>query len=55
MSPGGFFIFPKILIFWVVCGGEGGGGGKKWSKMTKNSVCHTPYLRNHKSYDSHLR
>ena len=24
------------------------------SKVTKNSVCHTPYLRNHTSYDFHL-
>ena len=25
--------------------------GKKWPKMTKNSVCHASYLRNDTSYD----
>ena len=28
--------------------------GKKWSKVRKNPVRHTPYLRNHTSYDFHL-
>ena len=23
----------------------------KWAKMSKNSLCHTPYLRKHRSYD----
>ena len=47
ISPGVFFIFSKILIFWVVRGegreGTEGGGGwkcKKWSK-TKNSLSHS--------------
>ena len=35
------FLF-KILIFWVVRGGQ---KGKKWPKMTKNSINFTPYLR----------
>ena len=35
------FLF-KILIFWVVRGGQ---KGKKWPKMTKNSINLTPYLR----------
>ena len=28
--------------------------GKKLSKMIKNSVCCTPYLKNHTLYDCHL-
>ena len=39
-----FFHFFKILIFRVVRVGWGMGGGQKWSKMTKNSVCRAPYL-----------
>ena len=31
-----------------------GGGGKKWSKMTRNSVCCISYLRNHTSCDSFM-
>ena len=27
---------------------------KKWSKMAKDSVPHTLYLRNHTSYELHL-
>ena len=42
-----FFHFFKILILWVVMGWK----GKKWTKMTKNSVCLTPYHRNRTSYD----
>ena len=43
--PNYFFIFLKILVFWVVCvrvcvcGVRDGGGvyeGKKWPEMTKN-------------------
>ena len=26
----------------------------QWSKITKKSVCHAQYLRNHTSYDCHL-
>ena len=37
---------------WVVRGGRG--GCKKQSKMTKNSVHCTPYLRNYTSHDCHL-
>ena len=46
MSPGGFFIFLKFWFFGV--------RGIELQKMVqngKNSVCHTPYLRNHTSYD----
>ena len=46
-----FFHFLKILVFWVVRGVK---KGKKWSKMTKKSVCCAWYLRNHTSYDYHL-
>ena len=42
ISPGFFFIFVTR------CGGGG------WSKMRKNSVCCTPCLRNHASFDFHL-
>ena len=42
-----FFHYFKILILWVVMGWK----GKKWTKMTKNSVCLTPYHRNRTSYD----
>ena len=45
-----FFPFFKILIFWDVRGVK----GQKRSKMTKNSIRHAPYLRNHTSYDCHL-
>ena len=43
-------ISPCILIFEVVRGLK----GEKWHKMTKNSICCTPYLRNYTSYDHHL-
>ena len=43
IPPAVFFHFFKILIFWVVRVEK----GKKWSKMTKNSVCCARYLRNH--------
>ena len=46
-----FFHFFKNWIFQVVLGGL---KGKKQSEMTKNSVCHTWYLRNHTSYECHL-
>ena len=42
-----FFIFLKILIFCLHWGVK----VQKRSRMTKNYVCHTPYLRNHISYD----
>ena len=40
-----FFLFLKILILGFVSGVE----GKKWYKMTKNSVCLTLYPRNRTS------
>ena len=45
-----FFQFFKILIFQVVRGLK----DKKQSKMTKNSVCHALYLRDHTPNDCHL-
>ena len=52
ISPPGFlFSFSKFWFFGLLRGQK----CKKWSKMTKNSVCDTPYLRNHTSYDRHLR
>ena len=42
-----FLIVLKFWFFWLL----GGYKGKKWSKMTKSSVCLTPYLRNCTSYD----
>ena len=45
-----FLNFFKTLNFQVL----GGSKGKKWPKMTKNSVCRALYLRNHTSYDLHL-
>ena len=51
ISPGIFFIFSKILFFCLL----GGSKGKKWPKILKNSVHHALYLRNHISYDLHLR
>ena len=50
ISPGVFFIFSKFWFFRLL----GGSKGKKWPKMTKNSVCRVLYLRNHTSYDLHL-
>ena len=49
---GHFFNFFKILIFWVVRGR--GVKGRKLSKMRKNCVWCTPYLKKHTSYDFHL-
>ena len=46
VSPGLFFHFFKILIFQVARGVK---GQKHWPKMTINSVCCTPYLRNYTS------
>ena len=64
ISPGSFFIFSKFWFFgllggWGVggVGGVGRGGGVKGQKMvqmTKNSVCHASYLRNHTFCDYHL-
>ena len=42
-----FFHFLKILIFGLL----GGSKGKKWPKITKNYICHIPYLMKHTSYD----
>ena len=50
ISSGVMFIFPK---FWF-SGSVWGQKGKKWSRMTKTSVCCTAYLRNYTSYDCHL-
>ena len=55
ISPGVFFILSKFWFSGLL--GEWGRGvwrGKKWSKMRKNYVCRSPYLRNHASYDFHL-
>ena len=54
ISPGAFFHFFKILIFWVVRRVK----GQKWPRMTGKSVllsalC-TLYIRNHTSYDLDL-
>ena len=51
MSPADFFIFLKFWYFGL----WGGSKGKKWSRMAKNSVLCTLYLRNHISYDFHLQ
>ena len=45
-----FFHFIKIVILRAVRSVK----GQKWSKVRKSSVGHTPYLRNHTSYDFHL-
>ena len=59
ISSGGFFVFVlffcffqvfKILIFLVRRGVK----GQKRCRMTENSLCCTPYRRNHASYDCHL-
>ena len=50
ISPGVFFSFSKFWFFGLL----GGQKGKKRSQITKNSVCHASYLRNHASYDCHL-
>ena len=42
-----FFSVLKFSFSWLL----GWFKGKKWPKMTKNSVCLTPYLRNCTSYD----
>ena len=49
ISPGVFFIFFKILIFWVVRRVK----GKIWPKM-KKTVHQALCLRNHTSHDLHL-
>ena len=46
-------MFFSILRFWF-SGLSRGWKGKKWLKMTKISVCHILYFRNHISYDLHL-
>ena len=50
ISQGIFFIFSTFWFSRFIVGQL----GKKWFRMTKNSVCCTPYLRNHLSYDCHL-
>ena len=50
ISQGVFFIFSKfwfsgLLQEWKC---------KKWPKMTKDSVCCVPHLRNYTSYNCHL-
>ena len=52
-SPGIFFFFFIFYKFWF-SGFLVRQKGKKWSKMTNNSVHYAPYLRNHKSCDCHL-
>ena len=42
-------VFFSILKFWF-SGLSGGWNGKKWPKMTENSVFLTPYLRNDYDY-----
>ena len=58
ISPGVFFIFSKILIFWVVRGegreGTEGGGESAKNGPKQKILCHTPYLMNYTSYDCHL-
>ena len=49
ISPGVFSIFFLILIFLVVRREK----EQNWFNMTKKSVCHTSYLRNH-TYDGYL-
>ena len=45
-----FFILSKLRFFEFLRKQK----GKNWSKVRKNLACHTPYLRNHASYDFHL-
>ena len=45
-----FFVFWKFWFFKLL----GRSKGKKWPKMTKNSVWHALYFRNYTSYDLHL-
>ena len=45
-----FFILSKLWFSRLL----GEYKGKKWSKVKNNSVSHTPYIRNHTSYDFHL-
>ena len=45
------FHFIKILVLWVVRWVK----GQKKPKMTKNSVHHTLYLRNHTSPCTHVK
>ena len=50
ISPGNFFIFFEIFIFWGVRGG--GKRAKNSHKMKNNNcICHTTYLRNSIAYD----
>ena len=49
-TPRHFCLFFKILVFWIVGGGEEVKGQKN-GPNDKNSVSLTPYLRNRSSYD----
>ena len=53
ISPGVFFFFHffKILVFWVIREVK---GQNMVQNEKKDSVCHTPYLWNHTSYNFHL-
>ena len=48
ISPGAFFHFLKILIFWVVSGVK---GQKKPNMKNENYIRHASYLRNSVGYD----
>ena len=43
-------VFLSFSKFWFP-GFSGAWKGNKWPRMTKNSACLTPYLRNRTSYD----
>ena len=50
ISPGVFSFFSKFWFFRLL-GSKRPKNGPKWQK---NSVCCTPYLKNHTSFDYHL-
>ena len=47
-------IIISLCVLFLFSGSPGWWKGRKWSKMTKYSVCHTLYFRNYTSYDLHL-
>ena len=51
-----FIIFSKFWFFRLLGGGRGEWGGERGKNGPKQQkiVCHTPYLRNHSSYDCNL-
>ena len=53
ISLGVLFIFSKFWFFGLLVG-DRGVKGQKMIQNEKNSICHTPYLRNHISYDFDL-